>query len=379
MSSHVKAVCKYAEPFKLLPTGLPTPELMQPRQCVSEIDRRYVLQNLKQYLNLLCERAGLRHAPSQAFERWRFVEATRSTGPDPVIPSPVDGINGLVQELEKLGLPTEKGKQICRDLASACRADAKKVGVDGGLEIHATETKVWIEKGEMWTVHYSDGDGVRNQLVIKDSIGRHLQEICTFDFPHALFQLLHRYQMIEGIGYQMALPTDMFKCVSDDFGVHHECFASPLNHYFTSYTSAFPDVDIPFGSKGSFFDFYPQEGSFEVNPPFIEEILAATVARILALLARAEEAKKPMSFILFTSAWDDTPAILWASDSPFCRKQSRMMKGKHYYKRGDQHIQRKPYMRAGADSFVFFLQTSEGAKKWTITERKLRRFYRAWE
>ena len=32
--------------------------------------------------------------------------------------------------------------------------------------------------------------------------------------------------------------------------------------------SAFGDVDGPFGSLGSFWEFEPRKGAFEVNPPF---------------------------------------------------------------------------------------------------------------
>jgi hypothetical protein len=49
-----------------------------------------------------------------------------------------------------------------------------------------------------------------------------------------------------------------------------ECFASPLNWQTRGYCSAFADCDFWFGSLGSFFDFLPSEdGSFEVNPPFM--------------------------------------------------------------------------------------------------------------
>ena len=51
-------------------------------------------------------------------------------------------------------------------------------------------------------------------------------------------------------------------------------FASPFNHFLIPYCSAFPDTDACFGSCGSFFDFFPTEGSFMANPPFVEECMA---------------------------------------------------------------------------------------------------------
>ena len=47
-------------------------------------------------------------------------------------------------------------------------------------------------------------------------------------------------------------------------GVTCECFASPFNCRFPRYCSAFPEIEGEFGSLGSFFDFSPTCGSFEV-------------------------------------------------------------------------------------------------------------------
>ena len=47
------------------------------------------------------------------------------------------------------------------------------------------------------------------------------------------------------------------------FGIAHECFASPLSNSRASFnTFLFTDVCKFFGSLGSFFDFFPIEGKF---------------------------------------------------------------------------------------------------------------------
>lgn len=56
-----------------------------------------------------------------------------------------------------------------------------------------------------------------------------------------------------GQGLQAALPPSAFKILREEFGVHFESFASPLNCFFTRYCSAFPDTDAPFGFL---FDYY---------------------------------------------------------------------------------------------------------------------------
>ena len=73
-----------------------------------------------------------------------------------------------------------------------------------------------------------------------------------------------------------------------------ECFASPLNCYYPRFCSAFADVDAPFGSLGSFFDFSPTRGTFEANPPFEPAIVTSMLDRMSQLLARADLAAQPL-------------------------------------------------------------------------------------
>ena len=68
--------------------------------------------------------------------------------------------------------------------------------------------------------------------------------------------LLKRYQSYmgaqanEGHGTQGPLPLTVFECLQKHFGVSFECFASALNCYFRQFSSAFPDTDGYFGSRG---------------------------------------------------------------------------------------------------------------------------------
>ena len=52
---------------------------------------------------------------------------------------------------------------------------------------------------------------------------------------------------------QAAAGPPVFKLLRDRLAVGFEAFASPLNATFARFGSAFPDVDGPFGSAGSFF------------------------------------------------------------------------------------------------------------------------------
>ncbi|MAS05724.1 MAG: hypothetical protein CL534_13720 [Ahrensia sp.] len=56
---------------------------------------------------------------------------------------------------------------------------------------------------------------------------------------------------------------------------------------------------------GSFFKFRPSTGSFESNPPFVNDVMTANVKHIVGLLDAAATSKKPLSFIIVVPAWDD--------------------------------------------------------------------------
>ena len=138
-------------------------------------------------------------------------------------------------------------------------------------------------------------------------------------FLAATFAVLARYEALGGAGYQAALGEAAFDVLRDDLGVGCEAFASPLNCRYGRFCSAFPDVDAPFGSLGSFFDFKPTRGSFEMNPPFVPEVLLAAAEHAEALLRDAEKAGGRLSFVVVVPAWRDCEYWRALNDSAFAR------------------------------------------------------------
>ena len=95
---------------------------------------------------------------------------------------------------------------------------------------------------------------------------------------------------------QGAIPPAVAEVLSVHFGATAECFASPLNNHYAHYFSAFSDTDGWFGSRGSFFEAFPTEGSFECNPPFAGLGANQIGHHINRLL---ESTHKPLSFCVF--------------------------------------------------------------------------------
>lgn len=112
-----------------------------------------------------------------------------------------------------------------------------------------------------------------------------------------------------------------------------------MNSYFRQYCSAFIDTDTYFGSRGSFLEFKPISGSFQVNPPYCEELIDATLQHIDRILSDSQE---PLSFILFLPEWKDPPIqssiLSKIEESQFKRKQIVLPAMMHEYRHGYQHV-----------------------------------------
>lgn len=69
--------------------------------------------------------------------------------------------------------------------------------------------------------------------------------------------------------------------------IDHECYASPLNRNLSTFCSVFEDTDRFFGSRGSFYDFLPESGCFECNPPFDQASVQACFRHVAKILSHS--------------------------------------------------------------------------------------------
>jgi len=190
-------------------------------------------------------------------------------------------------------------------------------------------------------------------------------------FLASMFALLARYEAMAGAGYQAALGETAFDVLKLKLGVGCEAFASPLNCRYGRFCSAFPDVDTPFGSLGSFFTFKPTRGSFEMNPPFVPETLLAAAQHAERLLDAAQEVDDKLSFVVVVPVWKDTQMWDFLENSKHKQGDTMVVKAtEHGFCDGAQHC-RPPNERHRVSSYdtgVFFLQTTKGAARWRVTD-----------
>ena len=154
-----------------------------------------------------------------------------------------------------------------------------------------------------------------------------------------------------------------------------ENFASPLNCYFKEFNSAFPDIDIFFGSLGSFFEYEPIEGSFETGPPYTLEVMDKMAIRLEKLLSQSQ---LPLSFVVFVPDWQTPPAdfIIQMGKSKFLRSDF-VLKGRQYsYVSGNQHhtSEEDRFFILPMDTHLYILQNDAGNKKWPVTKEKVQLF-----
>lgn len=197
-------------------------------------------------------------------------------------------------------------------------------------------------------------------------------------FEVAAYSALARLHALQGNnpragGMQAAIHGGVFDALHDDFGCMAECFASPVNCRWDRFCSAAADVDGPFGSMGSFFDFRPSAGSFQANPPYDSGTVAKMTAHMEGLLRAAEERGLPLCFVVVIPRWEDKACWQELRGSTFQKAVLDLPQAEHGFCEGGQHHRLRRYRQANHDSTVFVLQSAKGALQWPASRAKLRR------
>ena len=378
----------------------PSAETAAARAAV-ELRRFKLVKRLRHQVALKCGALGLSGPPLLVFERWvarAMLEGKRGV-PTPMLPA-VDAGGGLGRDLKRAGVEDlAAADAAAAELTAASAALAAKLeGDDGGDgdEEASNAAKARLVEDQAAKVVADDAgpllalkvnDGKQYMTVSKAHAGKLRALYCRHSlggaplppegtpehaaFLGSVFAMLCRYEAMGGAGYQAALGETAFDVLKKRLGVGCEAFASPLNCRYGRFCSAFPDVDGAFGSLGSFFEFRPQRGSFEMNPPFVPETLLKAAEHAEALLDAAEEAGGRLSFVVVVPAWRDVPFWAALEGSKHRRGDTLVVPAaEHGFCDGAQHC-RPPAERHRVSSYdtgVFFLQTTNGARRWPVTD-----------
>lgn len=152
-----------------------------------------------------------------------------------------------------------------------------------------------------------------------------------------------RYKSLQEGGQHWGLTQEHADDLYNNFGVRNEAFASPFNSRFAgkpnaTFCSLFLDTDSPFGSIGDFFGVSSekwQSGNWEVNPPFVEDVLLKAVDKVLEETKKAKEKRVNIRAFVLTPAWEDSKFFKKLTASPHVVHQEKLQKRRFTFEMSD--------------------------------------------
>jgi hypothetical protein len=169
-----------------------------------------------------------------------------------------------------------------------------------------------------------------------------------------------------------------------------ECFASPLNCRYDRFASVFPDVDVPFGSYGSFFEWdlvsSPKKSNhqdrtsdddddndddcsgicFQANPPFCEGLILQLSNAISMMLSKTLDSARPIMFVVFVPAWRESQCYQALLENEFLTRHLLLPQSGHWYAEGTRYRRKDSFRVASFDTSILFYQNEAGKKKWNL-------------
>jgi len=363
-SDHLGSLCAL---HRLAPAAEADPAL--------ELRRLKAVKTLRHKLRMLCTRNNGR-IPLLAFERWHaralLQERKQNQVPSELVPLVPDlegwVDEGLIRDLKRVHMDATAGQVVAEGIAKVASTAARGLtptpaaeraavqAEDKGrqLDLSVGEQKPYLSINQthydkLWQLraHHNQGDEEDEQV-----------------FNDRVFCVLATLEALQGAGYQAALPPSAFSVLRRRLGVCLECFASPLNCTLPNFCSLTPHVDAAFGSRGSFFDLRATKGSFEMNPPFVPELMSAAVRHAEILL---EDSKGPMSFAIFVPAWQQVACWDQLKRSTWRRGDVEVVTAnEHVFSDGNQHKATDQFRPSSFDTAVAFLQNEAGAQRWQV-------------
>jgi hypothetical protein len=141
-----------------------------------------------------------------------------------------------------------------------------------------------------------------------------------FDHYNAAYALGLRYSYMRLWCHGLAREYKKETQLSPSYPRACESFASAFNHYFDRYYSAFPDLEIFFGSRGCFFKANwhqePSDMTYYTCPPFDESLMQLCVDRVLDVLKHHLVLRARFIFTV-PGSWTDFKALEQLKSSPW--------------------------------------------------------------
>lgn len=156
-----------------------------------------------------------------------------------------------------------------------------------------------------------------------------------------LGRMIMRYACMLIGGQQWALPTEIYKYITENYKVTIEGFASPINSQILyvmnkevndlHFCSLFPDTDAIYGSIGSFFEYDFTDKHVYANPPYVDSLMNQVADKAIASCLNAKKKKGFVRFFITVPEWTDAEYYHKLKSSPYKVHEHSFPKYKHYY------------------------------------------------
>ena len=148
-----------------------------------------------------------------------------------------------------------------------------------------------------------------------------------------MFEVGFNYYILDGHSLQWCIPPKVSETLEIMLCVKTELFAAPTNANLPLYCSLF-QIDKQFGALDNFFNLDSQqvlEGTFEVNPPFIEKVFIKSSTMIVNFLEKSQDYNKDLMFVYIMPNWLDSKAYQLLANSKFLIDEIVFNENKHFY------------------------------------------------
>jgi hypothetical protein len=182
-------------------------------------------------------------------------------------------------------------------------------------------------------------------------------------FKFYMFEVGFNYYILDGHSLQWCIPPKVFETLNKRLSVKTELFAAPTNVNLPLYCSLF-HVDQQFGALDNFFNLDPQqvlEGTFEVNPPFIEKVFIKSSDMIVNFLEKSQYYNKDLMFVYIMPNWLDSKGYQLLISSPFLIDELIFNENKHFYYQSSNDRM----VLANFESHILIIGTSVAKLRWS--------------
>jgi len=177
-----------------------------------------------------------------------------------------------------------------------------------------------------------------------------------------MFEMGFNYYMLDGHSFQWCIPPKALTTLDKTLSLKTEFFASPINATLSNYYSLF-EVDKYFGAIDNFFNldlFQSIEGTYEINPPFIEYIFIESSKIVVSLLKNNQKMGHDLLFLYVMPNWVDSKGYQMLTQSGFLLDEICLAEKNHFYHQSTKH----KLISANFESHVLVVGTSMAKIRW---------------